>query len=182
MPEFYHQIVSGLQASYNSHRPLELNGTRELSPFFFTRAHQSGPIAAWTFIVNQQRAIGNPHLAPEVKAALNLAGSIILATGVREVAGISHHGRLVSPYRDNYGKKIPLRQRAAEIAFNFALTMLFTVQDGPIDMVEFPNESMANEHRKAGHRQIDMFIEEGIISPEKAERLHRQFDRNHGWK
>jgi hypothetical protein len=124
-----------------------------------------------------QKDTGNPNLSPELKTAMNLTGSLLLTLGVRQMAGISELGRLANPYRETLDDQQPtLKQRVGEALFNVSMGLLFAAQDGGGG-----GTSLANEHRKAGHGQIDILLEEGYYSPEEAQEKKNDYDRKHGW-
>lgn len=81
--ELLSKIPDKLQEMYGENRAPELWGTEELSPFFFDMWRESGLMSAFLWLVERQKEIGNPNIPPTVKASMNLAGSYVLALGVR---------------------------------------------------------------------------------------------------
>jgi len=173
-------IVNTVQRGYNQRKAPELHGTRQISPFVFDKLRTDGIFSAWNKFVELQKNTGNPRIPTSVKVVMNSVGSLLLTLGVREMAGVSELGMLVNPYRENIDGRRTIKQIAGGVLFSLAMGLLFTAQDGGGGGGgDFSSD--ASEHRKAGHAQIDMNLEEGYITPEEAAQKKREYDRRHGW-
>jgi len=86
--------IDRLQQAYNTHRAPEMWGTPQVSPGFFDLLRSKGPLAAWEYLADKERRMGDPSARPEIKAVANLVASTLLILGVRGMKDISIVGKV----------------------------------------------------------------------------------------
>ena len=122
--------VDEIQKAYDKNRAPETWGTQQVSPFFFGLLRSEGFLAAWNYLVNKERTMGNPSAPPQIKAVANLTASLLLVLGVREMSGRSDE--VPGNARKSSFRKI--KELWGRALFNMTLGLLFFAQGGTTHM------------------------------------------------
>lgn len=80
-----HPIVDKLQSNYNANRSSMWVGTPAVSEQFFDEWRDHGLWRAYGYLVDREKDLGNPKIPASVKAACNMAGSLLFSLSVERI-------------------------------------------------------------------------------------------------